>query len=298
MGSLLAFAGAVGVVISVIALVRGRLGWAHLRGRRPAAWTLVGAAALLAVGGALNPPAAKTAADPATTPNPAASSPVAAPATAPATATPPAAVTPSPTTATPSAPAVTRTVAGSVLLPDGRRTPGAVFAGVSAGQVCVSGWSAAHRDVSDSLRRQVFTSYGIPWSRHGGYEVDHLVPLELGGSNSIRNLWPEPETAATAGAASKDRLENQLHALVCAGQLSLPTAQQAIASNWYTAYHRYMTVAAIPGTPAPRTQPAASTPPPTAGGGATALCNDGTLSYVAHHQGACSHHGGVRIFYH
>ncbi|MFG2794278.1 DUF3761 domain-containing protein [Streptomyces sp. NPDC048419] len=34
-----------------------------------------------------------------------------------------------------------------------------------------------------------------------------------------------------------------------------------------------------------------------AGSGATALCNDGTYSYAAHHQGACSHHGGVAVFY-
>ena len=33
------------------------------------------------------------------------------------------------------------------------------------------------------------------------------------------------------------------------------------------------------------------------GGGATALCQDGTYSYAAHHQGACSHHGGVAEFY-
>ncbi|WP_413802827.1 DUF3761 domain-containing protein [Streptomyces iranensis] len=31
--------------------------------------------------------------------------------------------------------------------------------------------------------------------------------------------------------------------------------------------------------------------------GATALCNDGSYSYAAHHQGACSHHGGVAVFY-
>jgi hypothetical protein len=30
---------------------------------------------------------------------------------------------------------------------------------------------------------------------------------------------------------------------------------------------------------------------------ATAQCNDGTYSYAAHHQGACSHHGGVAVFY-
>ncbi|WP_345354000.1 DUF3761 domain-containing protein [Actinoallomurus liliacearum] len=31
--------------------------------------------------------------------------------------------------------------------------------------------------------------------------------------------------------------------------------------------------------------------------GATARCNDGTYSYAAHHQGACSHHGGVAVFF-
>ena len=33
------------------------------------------------------------------------------------------------------------------------------------------------------------------------------------------------------------------------------------------------------------------------GNGATALCNDGTYSFAAHHQGACSRHGGVKVFY-
>lgn len=31
--------------------------------------------------------------------------------------------------------------------------------------------------------------------------------------------------------------------------------------------------------------------------GATARCNDGTYSYAAHHQGACSHHHGVAVFF-
>lgn len=30
--------------------------------------------------------------------------------------------------------------------------------------------------------------------------------------------------------------------------------------------------------------------------GATALCNDGTYSFSAHHQGSCSHHHGVAHF--
>ena len=42
--------------------------------------------------------------------------------------------------------------------------------------------------------------------------------------------------------------------------------------------------------------PAAPAPAPAPGGGATALCNDGTLSYSANHRGTCSHHGGVAVW--
>jgi cell division protein FtsN len=59
--------------------------------------------------------------------------------------------------------------------------------------------------------------------------------------------------------------------------------------------------APAPAAPAPAPAapaPAAPAPAPvTPGGGATALCNDGSYSYAAHHQGACSHHGGVAVFY-
>lgn len=39
------------------------------------------------------------------------------------------------------------------------------------------------------------------------------------------------------------------------------------------------------------------TPAPSTGNGATAQCVDGSYSYAAHHQGACSHHGGVATWY-
>jgi hypothetical protein len=42
--------------------------------------------------------------------------------------------------------------------------------------------------------------------------------------------------------------------------------------------------------------PLPPTPPNDAPPGATARCNDGSYSYAAHHQGACSHHGGVAVF--
>src|SRR5581483_6553153 len=56
--------------------------------------------------------------------------------------------------------------------------------------------------------------------------------------------------------------------------------------------------------PAPSVVPPPTQPPAdnqgsqsSPGNGATALCNDGTYSYAAQHQGACSHHRGVKVFY-
>jgi hypothetical protein len=63
-----------------------------------------------------------------------------------------------------------------------------------------------------------------------------LIPLELGGSTSIRNLWPEFHRTSPWNAQAKDRLEGKLHELVCDGKIDLKTAQQAIASNWIEAY--------------------------------------------------------------
>jgi hypothetical protein len=63
--------------------------------------------------------------------------------------------------------------------------------------------------------------------------------LELGGSNELRNLWPQRFNIAW-NAARKDRLERRLHAMVCSGQMSLRTAQEAIARDWVAAYLRYV----------------------------------------------------------
>ena len=66
----------------------------------------------------------------------------------------------------------------------------------------------------------MYARYGIAHVPYQ-HEVDHLVSLEVGGSNAVTNLWPEPY-AGRWGARTKDVLENRLHDLVCSGQLSLP----------------------------------------------------------------------------
>jgi hypothetical protein len=64
------------------------------------------------------------------------------------------------------------------------------------------------------------------------YELDHLIPLEIGGAPSdVRNLWPEPHYT-TPNSYDKDTLENYLNEQVCSGAIDLKTAQNEIATNW------------------------------------------------------------------
>lgn len=140
------------------------------------------------------------------------------------------------------------------LLPNARLTPGVASADVTAANIartiCVSGYTSGHRlddgrtvrpasSYTTALKRQQIVLYGYADTRLADYEEDHLIPLELGGDGYAHgNLWPELY-AGSAGARIKDKVENALHQLVCAGQVGLRTAQHAIATNWYAAYLKY-----------------------------------------------------------
>jgi 5-methylcytosine-specific restriction endonuclease McrA len=122
-------------------------------------------------------------------------------------------------------------------LPRHGLTPG-VALGVGAAQICRSGYAASVRNVPSSEKQDVYARYGladVPYA----HEVDHLVSLELGGSNALANLWPEPYRGRW-GAHTKDTLENRLRDLVCAGRIALAHAQRIEAGDWVAAYRRYV----------------------------------------------------------
>jgi hypothetical protein len=121
--------------------------------------------------------------------------------------------------------------------PDAKLTPGAVLT-TEMSDVCTPGWATAHRDVSEKTKREVFARYGLPQS--GAFEVDHLISLQLGGSNDVANLWPQSYGTTPYNAHVKDALEQRLHALVCRKEITLKLAQQAIASDWIAAYRLYV----------------------------------------------------------
>lgn len=120
-------------------------------------------------------------------------------------------------------------------LPDPKCTPGAIFPAATKEQICTPGYSTQVRNVTQSTKDQVYAEYGIASHEPGQYEVDHLISLELGGSNGIANLWPEPADPRP-GFHEKDQVEDYLHGEVCDGRMSLQEAQSLIAHDWYTVY--------------------------------------------------------------
>lgn len=134
---------------------------------------------------------------------------------------------------------VAEVASAAPLRPDPVKTPGDVLT-TDPAVICVKGYTKTVRSVPQSVREQVFRIYGITQHRSGEFEIDHGVALELGGSNSIRNLWPQSYWTKPLNAHVKDRLENKLHRLVCSGKLSLPEAQKAIAQDWIEAYKTYV----------------------------------------------------------
>ncbi len=119
-------------------------------------------------------------------------------------------------------------------LPDSKCTPGAILT-KDIKTICKSGYTKTVRDVTLNKKKKVFAEYGIAYSNHGNYEVDHLVSLELGGSNDISNLWPESHSISN-GSFTKDKFENWLHSQVCSGKMTIQEAQNEIASDWVTFY--------------------------------------------------------------
>ncbi|HZT14966.1 MAG TPA: HNH endonuclease signature motif containing protein [Gaiellaceae bacterium] len=105
--------------------------------------------------------------------------------------------------------------------------------------ICSAGFRTGDiRNVPQSEKFAVEREYGMPARLYGHtIEIDHIVPLELGGSNAAANLFPEPGSGP-ASYHVKDRLENRLHDLVCAGRLSLAAARRGIAADWEALYLR------------------------------------------------------------
>jgi len=120
--------------------------------------------------------------------------------------------------------------------PDPACTPGAIFPDATLAEICVPGYTARVRNVSAKTKNLVYEEYGFSYPQPpGAFEADHLIPLELGGSNDIANLFPEA-ALPVPGFHEKDLVENYLHGEACAGRVPLDAAQKQIANDWLAVY--------------------------------------------------------------
>jgi hypothetical protein len=105
-------------------------------------------------------------------------------------------------------------------------TPGFLRA-LNKTAICNIKWGLDRRHVTIKMKKKVFENYHIDWSTRKLYEVDHLIPRELGGADTVSNLWPE----VCEDAHKKDKVENQLHRAVCKNTITLHDAQEQM-RNW------------------------------------------------------------------
>lgn len=109
--------------------------------------------------------------------------------------------------------------------------------------ICVKGWTKTVRPSSyqtNKLKLKQIDDLDLNDKDLSHYEEDHLISLELGGSpDDINNLWPEPY-AGSCGARVKDKIENKLKRLICAGKITLKAAQDEISTDWVASYRKHI----------------------------------------------------------
>jgi hypothetical protein len=109
--------------------------------------------------------------------------------------------------------------------------------------ICVPGYTRAVRPgtaYTNAVKKRLMAAQGLDFDvERGRFELDHVVPLALGGHPSDpANLALQPWDGPLS-ARRKDRLEVKLQCLVCSGALALDQAREEIWADWDAAFGRY-----------------------------------------------------------
>jgi hypothetical protein len=128
-----------------------------------------------------------------------------------------------------------------LVAPNRSLTPGAVRP-VTLSQICSSEDNDLDPTVSPVTETAVLREYGVSVDPAvaRNYQIDYLVNPQLGGTNDIKNLWPQPYSSGAWDAHAKDVLEQHLHQMVCDRTVDLATAQREIEVDWIAAYKKYV----------------------------------------------------------
>jgi hypothetical protein len=111
------------------------------------------------------------------------------------------------------------------LIPNAKLTPG---------RVAVS--EKDRQGVTLAMEKTVFRRYHLPWERRAEFRIDHLIPVELGGADTIDNLWPQKIRARPYGPDRKKLLTEIFLEKIRSGKMTLAQAQEEIRRDWIDAF--------------------------------------------------------------
>ena len=148
---------------------------------------------------------------------------------------------PAPPTASPPAQTIEAPLTNPADLPCIETTHGCVSLNPDVTQdtieqtICVTGYTKTVRpstSYTNGVKLKLLREAGIDASHISEYELDHIIPLAVGGHpRKLSNLQLQPWDGEQ-GANKKDGLERRLQGIVCRGDMSLLDAQQCIAEDW------------------------------------------------------------------
>jgi hypothetical protein len=129
-------------------------------------------------------------------------------------------------------------------LPDPNCNPGAINPTITLAILKAKGFTTKcirDQTTSAAQKAKTYAWYGLkkPKKNSGQTqrcELDHIIPLVLGGSDHLENLWPQCGPPAVSlnrrFFKQKDLVEVYLARQVRKGSIDLAEAQKGIAENW------------------------------------------------------------------
>lgn len=100
--------------------------------------------------------------------------------------------------------------------------------------ICVSGWTKTVRPSLARLKRAYLHQAGLPSSDAALYELDHVIPIEVGGAPRDPNNLQLQKWDGPNGAHTKDVVENRIHRAVCTGRMTLAAGRACFVQGWQT----------------------------------------------------------------
>lgn len=139
-------------------------------------------------------------------------------------------------------------------------TPGAIREELSLEDILATKWGDDPRRVTSKMKQEAFENYDLsgyddttyrPDEYGRSWQIDHLIPRQMGGADEMENLWPAPygevfdpnfpayTTEAPWNVVRKDITANRLMQEVREGRMSLEEARERIQGDWTQTYMEF-----------------------------------------------------------